>query len=66
MNYDKAKLAEDVLMYRAIHNLNQKELAEKCGFSRETINIIENGKSNLRRVSYYKIMNVIGGKSESE
>lgn len=66
MNYDKAKLAEDVLMYRAIHNLDQKELAEKCGVSRETINLIENEKTNLRRVNYYKIINVIGGKSESE
>jgi len=64
--YDKAKLAEDVLMYRAIHNLDQKELAKKCGVSRETINLIENEKTNLRRVNYYKIINVIGGKSESK
>jgi len=61
MQYNKEKLAEDVMIYRAIHNLNQKEFAEKCNVSRETINLVEAKTANLRSVSYYKIMNVIEG-----
>lgn len=61
MQYNKEKLAEDVMIYRAIHNLNQRELAEKCNVSRETINLVEAKTANLRSVNYYKIKNVIEG-----
>lgn len=57
--FEKKKLAEDVLMYRALKNISQQELADQCKVSRDIIVKIENETANLRKVTYKKISNVI-------
>lgn len=52
-------LQERMVRYRAIHRLSQKELAEKCGLSLQTINSIENGLQNPSRVTAAKIALVV-------
>lgn len=59
MQFDKEKLAEDVLMYRALHNITQEQLAEKCNISREYIVAVEKGTANLRRTTYLRIKEAI-------
>lgn len=61
---DKQKLAEDMLMYRAMKNLTQTELAEECKVSRDIIAKAEKGAANLRTTTYLKISNVINERSE--
>lgn len=47
-------------MYRAKHRLSQKELAEKCGVSAQTIHSIESGYQEASKVTIAKIELVIG------
>lgn len=56
---ERKKLSEDVLMYRAIHNLTQTEFAEKCNLSRDIIVKIEKGAKNIRQTTYLKVKNAI-------
>lgn len=66
MQMDKSKLAEDMLMYRAIQNISQQELADKCNLSRDIIIKAEKGVANLRTTTYLKIKNVIEGSVKNE
>lgn len=45
-NNDKLTLKNRLKVARAEHNLNQTELANMVGASRQTISAIENGKFN--------------------
>lgn len=40
---------DKILNYRIMHNLTQKEFADKVGLTREYISIIERGKENKLR-----------------
>lgn len=60
-----ATLAERLKQYRYEHIMNQKELAEKCGVSKMTINSIENGLQEPSLLTLAKIEKVIG-KQEDE
>lgn len=42
----KNKLDNQIRVYRAMHKMSQKELADKVGVRRETIGSLENGKYN--------------------
>lgn len=60
-------LANRLVMYRARNRLTQKELAEKCGLSAQTIHGIENGYQKPNKVTLAKIMLVVGGeKNENQ
>lgn len=55
------KLADRLVLYRAKHRLSQKELAEKCGVSAQTIHSIESGYQKPSKVTLAKILMVVGG-----
>lgn len=52
-------LQEEMILYRAKHNISQTELAERCGVTLQTINSIENGKQNPSKLTLAKIKNVV-------
>lgn len=52
-------LQEEMILYRARHNISQTELAERCGVTLQTINSIENGKQNPSKLTLAKIKNVV-------
>jgi len=58
-------LREEVLRYRAKHDLNQEEFAQLCGLTRVTICTLESGRyrggkqSELSKLSKAKINNVL-------
>ena len=54
------KLADRVLEYRARERINQQELAERVGVSKQTIYSIENGLQDPSKVTLAKIELVIG------
>lgn len=54
-------LQERMMMYRAVHRINQKELADMCGLSLMTICQVENGTQKPSKMTELKIMLVIGG-----
>lgn len=54
-------LREKMVIYRAKYRLTQAELAEKCGLSTLTINLVETGKQAPSKVTYAKIALVVGG-----
>lgn len=53
-------LADRMVQYRAKERLNQRQLAERCGVSLQTINGIETGVQDPSRVTVAKIELVIG------
>ena len=53
-------LQERMVEYRAKERINQQELGERCGLSKQTINSIENGIQEPSRVTVAKIELVIG------
>lgn len=57
-----ANLAEMMIMYRARHDLNQEELANRCGVSKQTIYSIENGLQNPSKKTTMKILLVVAPK----
>lgn len=59
MKVDYNQLAEDMIKYRAKHNLTQDKLADLCMLSRDIIYKAEKGNANLRPTSYLKIVNVV-------
>lgn len=63
---EEMTLQERMVQYRAIHRLSQKELAQKCGVSLQTINSIENGLQNPSRVTAAKIKLVVDAEAEKE
>ena len=53
-------LPERMIKYRAKENLTQKELAEKCGLSTQTIYHVENGVQNPNKITKAKIELIVG------
>lgn len=53
-------LQERMIEYRAKERINQSELAERCGLSKQTINSIENGTQDPSKVTIAKIELVVG------
>ena len=54
------KLASDMLKYRAVNNISQRELARRCNVTVQTILNIEKGKQNPSMLTETKIRLVIG------
>jgi len=54
------ELAERMVRYRAKHRMSQRQLADECGLSLQTVNSIENGIQSPSRVTKAKIELVIG------
>lgn len=55
------KLINDVIYFRASHNLSQGKLAKLCKVSTQTIYSIENGLQTPSKMTEAKIRLVIGG-----
>lgn len=55
-----ANLSDRIVYYRAKNRVTQKELAEKCGVTAQTIHNIECGYQKPSRVTLAKILLVIG------
>lgn len=53
-------IAERMIEYRAKERINQQELADRCGVSKQTIYSIENDLQTPSRVTQAKIELVIG------
>lgn len=52
-------IVDDMVTYRAKERISQRELAERCGVSLQTINSIETGQQNPSQVTIRKIELVI-------
>lgn len=56
---DVEMLAEKIIRYRAEHDLNQQEFAEKCGLTKQTIGAIESGLHGITKLTKAKILRVV-------
>ena len=56
----KLTLAERMIQYRARERINQRELADRCGLSLQTINSVENETQTPSKMTVAKIELVIG------
>ena len=54
-NIDKPITAEEVIQFRAKHNLSMRELADKAHLSLQTIWFIENNQTTASRLSTEKL-----------
>lgn len=54
------KISERMIQYRARERINQQELADRCGVSKQTIYSIENELQVPSKVTLAKIELVIG------
>lgn len=59
-------LQERMVEYRAKTRISQKELAERCGLSYQTVNSVENGIQDPSKVTTAKIELVIGKEGNDE
>lgn len=59
-------LSEDMLRYRAKNKIGQKEFAEKCGLSIQTVCGIETEKQTPSKITEAKIRLVIEEEKEQE
>ena len=60
MNNEELKaLSEQILTYRAKHNLSGVKFAEKCNISLQTLYAVENCKQKPSKFTLSKILNVI-------
>lgn len=57
-------LSERMIRYRAVERLNQQELADRCGVSKQTICSIENETQEPSKVTLAKIELVVGKDEE--
>lgn len=57
-------LAERMVRYRAKERISQRQLAERCGVTLQTINSVENETQSPSKVTRMKIELVIGGGNE--
>ncbi len=55
-------LQELMILYRGKERITQKELAERCGVSLQTINYVENGLQHPSKLTEQKIRLVVEGK----
>ena len=57
------ELGDEIIRYRAKHNLSQTEFANLCGLTKQTIGTIESGRpgrsGNVSRITREKILMVI-------
>lgn len=57
------ELGDEIIRYRAKHNLSQTEFANLCGLTKQTIGTIESGRpgrsGNISRITREKVMMVI-------
>lgn len=56
---DLRELADQIIRYRAEHDLNQQEFAERCGLTKQTIGAIESGLHGVTKLTKAKIMRII-------
>lgn len=60
MNKEELKaLSEQILTYRAKHNLSGAMFCKKCNITLQTLYAIENCKQNPSKMTLRKILNVI-------
>ncbi len=59
-------LGEQIIRYRAQHNLTMREMAERVGVSLQTIMMIEHGMQNPSRLTEEKIKLVLEGESNGD
>lgn len=59
-----SELSDKMVRFRAKHRINQKQLAQMCGLSTQTINSVETGQQNPSRVTEAKIRLVVEEKGE--
>lgn len=59
------KLSERMVRYRARERITQRQLAERCGVTLQTINSIENEIQSPSKVTRAKIELVIEGGKEN-
>lgn len=59
-----SSLSERMILYRAKNRLNQQELADLCGVSKQTIYSIEGELQEPSKVTLAKIELVIGREEE--
>ena len=59
MTFNGATLAEEIVRYRAKHNISMREMAEICQVSLQTIYSIENEMQEPSRLTREKIRMVL-------
>lgn len=52
-------LGNHLRLLRMLKGLRQKDIADRCGFSRSSYNLVEKGQRNLTFFSLYKIAVVL-------
>ena len=57
-------LSDMIINYRAKHDLNQEEFAQRCGLTKQTIGAIESGRHGITKLTRAKIMRVIESEEE--
>jgi len=60
------ELSKEILRYRAIHGISQKEMAKRCRCSLQTIYSIENDLQTPSRVTEEKIRLVLDAQKGKE
>ena len=61
-----ATLAEEMIAYRARHNLSQSKFGDLCGVSVMTINFVERGLQNPSNLTAAKIRMVLDAEKEDK
>ena len=64
MNVDIEMLSNEIVRYRAKHDLNQEEFAQRCNLTKQTIGAIESGRHGVTKLTKAKIMRVIESEEE--
>lgn len=59
-------LGEKIIMYRAKHNMTQKQFAELVGLSTQTVYLIESELQNPKKITVAKIELVLKGDEEKQ
>jgi len=59
-------IREQMITYRAKHNIGQREFARRCGLSTVTVNSVENGLQEPTERTIAKIMLVIEGGKDND
>jgi len=57
-------ISDEMIQYRAKERINQQELADRCGLSKQTICSIENSLQEPSKITLAKIKLVIEKKEE--
>lgn len=62
--FQTRSLSDLIINYRAKHDLNQEEFAQRCGLTKQTIGAIESGRHGITKLTRAKIMRVIESEEE--